>query len=117
MSFQSACESWDAVERARVIRQTFGHLDPVFHRTYKGSITFIRGGYRNVDGQMITHTFRFSGGPLFYEIVHEFLFQKLYNGGEWSSLPEGIYCWTGTVRLYKAGPAWNGPVPILKLSF
>jgi hypothetical protein len=102
MSFSSACESWEAVERLRVRYETFGHLDPKIGTSNTGYFEFIKGGYQAVDGQPITSKFPNCHGPDFYEAMTDYIFE-LCRYNKTNSLPEGIYRWTGTCKAFKNG--------------
>ena len=103
MSFSSVCESWEAVERQQVIRQTFGHLDPKIGSSNDGYFEFIKGGYQAVDGQPITSKFPNCHGPDFYDAMTDFIHEICEYNNPRKTLPEGIYRWTGTCKAYKNG--------------
>jgi hypothetical protein len=103
MSFQSACESWEAAQHAQVIFYTWGHLDPKCGAIYKGDFTFIKGGYGAVDGQPCTSNFDFPGGPGFYDSMNDYIFKQCFNGGPWGKKPDGLYKWAGELKAFKNG--------------
>ncbi len=103
-TFGDTLERAEAPYKAKLMMETWGHLDPAPGTVHTGSLTFINGGYQAVNSQPCNSEFPdFPGGPWFYDAMTDFIFSLCCNGGPVSSRPAGLYRWTGNLTAYKNG--------------
>lgn len=102
MSMASVCAQIEADGFNRVRHETFGHLavEPG-SKPFPGTFLFIHGAY----GDMTCVESDFPGvsdSPWFYESLHEYIWQKVKDGGPCSESGR-VYRFTGTYRMFKNG--------------
>jgi hypothetical protein len=92
MSFQSACEEWDARQRAEQIWDTFGHLAPKKGKKYRGKMLYATGCYR--DTIIIKSEFdELESSPWRYQAEHDYA----YENGQ----AAGVYLFIGYICVSK----------------
>lgn len=114
MSLAEVFAPAEAVYRAQVMADTWGHLAPKPQHKYQGTVLFSRSEYGNELG-LIRVTFPdLDDSPWFFQALNEHFFQlakdKLQSGevAEWSgtymAFKNGNYRFSGTVRKINCQP-------------
>lgn len=85
----------DAQFQAKVMYDTWGHLDPKVNQVYKCSFFVAHDGREALHFKVDMPDL--DGGPAFYSDICEFAFQRFVRGNK----PEGVYKFEGTYQLYK----------------
>lgn len=85
----------EAQFQARVMYDTWGHLDPKPNQVYKCSF-FVAHDEREALHFKLDMP-DLDGGPAFYSDICTYAFEKFVRGNK----PEGVYKFEGTYQLYK----------------
>jgi len=113
MSFATACEEWEAAERARVMVDTWGHLEAEPGTKHKGFFVFAFG--QHGDMIVIDSDFpSFGEGPGYFadreDYINEFV--------EENQSDPGVFCFTGIYKRFKNGNTkFVGKVRKVKLQY
>ena len=111
----------EVVYRAKVMRDTWGHLDAKPRQTYSGYIIFALSEYPGDGSTVVKVDFGDDtpGGPWFYEDLHEFVDRKCHPPYPRKSkgLAEGcIYRFDGTYMAFKNGKSrFSGKIKRVKI--
>lgn len=97
MSLASAMAPVEAMNRAIVMHNTWGHLAPEPRRLYRGEILFAHGDYGDLS--VITCKFKdLPDSPWFFDHLNEFAADKAFKR------PRGtLLRFTGTYMMFKNG--------------
>ncbi len=87
--------SHDAAYKAKVMYDTWGHLDPKPNTRYKCKFYIAHDGREALHFKLVMPNL--SGGPAFYNDICTYAFNRFVK----RDLPEGVYKFDGTYQLYK----------------
>lgn len=103
MSFAETTASIQALDRARVLNVTFGHLKPRPRKKYRGTLVFTQSEF----GQLVpirAHFPDLPDSPWLFEHITEFVAEKAKEPGE-------VYRFDGTYMTFLNGrPSFSGTV-------
>jgi hypothetical protein len=91
VTFTGAFEEHEAIQRGRVMSETFGHLAPKTDRAYSGTILFIHGEYGD-DVPLRVDFPDLPDSPWFFEGMCDFI---LDHGDDGDHESGKVFRWTG----------------------